>query len=188
MLTGPEGCGRDLLLRVLGLLTAPDAGEVFLDGEATAALSEDARAQLRTRRCGYVFASPFLLPEFSVIENIAMPLFRVCEMEAEQARERAEEMLDFTGLQSAATKRDVSAPDQRRVALARALATRPVALFVEKLDLEQAAADGFRGLLQQAAERFGVAVVVSATSGGPPQAGERFLRLSAGRLAAEVTP
>jgi ABC-type lipoprotein export system ATPase subunit len=188
MLAGPPGCGKNLLLRVLGLLETPDSGEVWFEGQATANLSEETRSQLRTRRCGYVFASPFLLPEFTVIENIAMPLFKICDMETEEARDRSEEMLDFAGLQKVATSRDLPPAVQRRVALARALAARPGALFVEDLPLSEEDAEGFRELLHRAAERFGVAVVSAIRPEGSEREGERRVQLSAGRLASEVTP
>ena len=186
MLAGPAGCGKNLLLRVLGLLEAPDKGEVIFEGEATAGLREEERGQLRSHRCGYVFDSPFLLPAFTVIENIAMPLFKICSMEAEEARDRTEEMLNFAGLQHVATTRDISPAIQQRVALARALAAHPAALFVENLQLDVAGADDFRELLLRAAEKFNVAVIVSLVSPGAARHGERHLHLNEGRLAPEL--
>jgi predicted ABC-type transport system involved in lysophospholipase L1 biosynthesis ATPase subunit len=186
IVAGPAGCGKNLLLRVLGLLEAPDGGEVQFEAARVTLLTEGARADLRARRCGYVFASPFLLPEFTVIENIAMPLFKVCEMGLEQARARAEELLDFAGLQDVATSRDLPAMTQLRVALARALAPYPAAIFVEDLALLCEGADEFRNLLHAAAERYGVAVIASATRDGVARQGERWLELIAGRLASEV--
>ena len=186
MLAGPVGCGKNLLLRVLGLLEAPDKGEVTFEGKPTARLREEERGQLRSRRCGYVFDSPFLLSAFTVIENIAMPLFKVCSMEPDEARDRTEEMLNFTGLQHVATIRDVSLAIQERVALARALASHPAALFVENLALGDPEAEAFRDLLSAAAEKFNVAVVASTVSAGAPRHAERHLHLSEGRLAPEL--
>ena len=186
VLAGPVGCGKNLLLRVLGLLEAPDKGEVTFEGKPTSRLRDEERGQLRSRRCGYVFDSPFLLSAFTVIENIAMPLFKVCSMEPEEARDRTEEMLNFTGLQHVATVRDVSPAIQRRVALARALASHPAALFVENLALGDPEAESFRDLLSQAAEKFNVAVVVSVISAGAPRRAERHLHLSEGRLVPEL--
>ena len=187
MLAGPPGCGKNLLLRVLGLLETPDAGEVLFEGKATSGWNEEARSQARARRCGYVFAAPFLLPEFTVIENIAMPLFKVCEMTVEEARDRAEELLEFAGLQKVATIREISPGTQQYVALARALAARPAALFVEDFAPEQDEARRLRDLLHLAAERYGVAVVCSVPADFPARDGERRLELNEGRLASEVT-
>lgn len=187
LLTGTSDSGKDLLLRVLGLLEVPDAGEVIFEGAATSKLSEEARAQLRDRRCGYVFESPFLLPGFSVIENIAMPLFKVCQMEPDEARTRADEVLDFAGLQHVATATDVPAALQHRVALARALAGRPAVVFVEHLDALIGGGTGeeFRALLQRAAKELGVAVVASCGIEQGAQ-GARRVHLNAGRLAPEL--
>src|SRR5688500_7758933 len=91
LLAGEVGCGKNLLLRLLGLLEAPDSGEVWFEGNPTARMTDDARASLRTRKCGYVFASPFLLSAFTVLENIAMPIFKVCQLNPEEARDRTEE-------------------------------------------------------------------------------------------------
>ena len=95
VLRGPDGCGKNLLLRWLGLLQPPEAGEVLVQGSATRALSEEARAELRTQRFGFVFAAPFLLTSFSVIENVAMPLFKVSQVTPEEARRRTEALLGF---------------------------------------------------------------------------------------------
>src|SRR2546426_697944 len=77
VLHGVEGCGKNLLLRLLGLLETPDSGEVFVRGAPTRALDEAARLELRNRVFGYVFAEPFLLDTFLVAENVAMPLFKI---------------------------------------------------------------------------------------------------------------
>lgn len=188
MLSGASGCGKNLLLRVLGLMELPDRGDVWFEGESVTKLSDEARASLRSRKCGYVFSSPFLLPGFTVIENIAMPLFKVCAMEPDQARERAEEVLSFTGLQEIATGSPVTAAQEHRVALARALAAHPVALFVEDLDTLMPPEDlvGFRDLLHAAAKQFGIAVVCSAADVCAPRRGDRRVGLTLGRVVSEL--
>jgi lipoprotein-releasing system ATP-binding protein len=190
ILSGPLGCGKNLLLRVLGLLESPDSGEVWFEEAATSKLTEEARTALRSKRCGFVFSSPFLLPGFSVIENIAMPLFKVCELEPAQAKERAEEVLNFTGLQEIATGTPETSSQEHRVALARALAGKPAAIFVEDLDGLMPPDDlgAFRDLLHAAAERFDLAVVCTATTASVPRVGERHVGLTAGRLSTELAP
>src|SRR5947208_8510900 len=84
VLCGPEGCGKNLLLRLLGLLEMPDAGRIFLHETSTAELAENVRLDLRNRRFGFVFAEPFLLHTFSVVENVAMPLFKISGTGLEQ--------------------------------------------------------------------------------------------------------
>ena len=97
LLGGAPGGGRELLLRVLGALEKPDRGEVFIEGQPTSGLSEEERAELRGRRCGFVFRAPFLLPAFSVVENLAMPLFRLSHVDAAEARCRTDELLEDRG-------------------------------------------------------------------------------------------
>jgi lipoprotein-releasing system ATP-binding protein len=184
LLAGEVGCGKNLLLRLLGLLEAPDSGEVWFEGNPTARMTDDARASLRTRKCGYVFASPFLLSAFTVLENIAMPIFKVCQLNPEEARDRTEELMDFTGLGDFAAEHEVPPPLQHRVSLARALASQPVALFVENLDtlLPACELEAFRDLLNGAAKRYDLAVVATALPGCAMREEERRIELSAGRL------
>jgi predicted ABC-type transport system involved in lysophospholipase L1 biosynthesis ATPase subunit len=188
MIEGPANSENNLLLRVLGLLEAPDAGEIVFEGQSTAGWTEEQRAELRARRCGYVFASPFLLSKFTVLENIAMPLFKTSNMDVNEVKDRTEDVLDFAGLQKLATTRDIPLAVQQRVALARALAPRPAAVFVEDFAPAQDEAGGFRDLLHQSAERYGLAVVASVLAESAPRVGERRLRLSGGRVASEVMP
>jgi ABC-type lipoprotein export system ATPase subunit len=188
LLTGDTGCGKNLLLRLLGLLDEPDAGEIFFDGNPTASLTQQARANLRTRNCGYVFASPFLLPAFTVLENIAMPIFKICQLNPEQARDRTEDLMQFAGLDAVASVKNVEPRLQYRVSLARALASQPAAIFVENLDtlLAEQDVEEFRGLLHRAALRYDVAIVASASCRCGVRHEERRVAMEAGRLAGSL--
>ncbi len=187
LLVGGEDSGHELLLRVLGLLEVPEAGEVFVEGESVRGLSEDARLKLRERRLGFVFTAPFLLPAFSVIENVAMPLFKISDVEPPEARRRSEALLDFAGLlESTETPCGELAPlAQQRVSLARALVNQPAALLVENLDSALAGDDlrVFSALLRQAALRFGVAVIATASPCLVPEATDRIVEVTDGAVA-----
>ncbi len=188
LLVGEVGCGKNLLLRLLGLLETPDSGEVIFSGQPTAQLTDDARVGLRSHSCGYLFAAPFLLAQFSALENIAMPIFKISQLNPEQVRERTEEVLAFTGLTEFAASKELSPFLQKRVALARGLANEPKAIFVENLD-EMVAGDlDFRELLHAASERFGVAVVAASLPTCDVRMGERRIEVAGGRLACDVTP
>jgi len=189
-LTGEEGCGKNLMLRLLGLLEPPDSGEVYFEGEPTAELTDDARIELRSKRCGYVLSAPFLLAAFNAAENVAMPIFKISQLTPEQARERTEALLRFVGLDGAASERALPPALQYRVALARALANDPVALFVENLDhlLSPDDVPDFRRLLHAAAKELGVAVVLSASPELSPVDGERRFEIADGRIICEVEP
>lgn len=168
------------LLRVLGLLEAPESGEVFLERRNVASLSEPDRDELRNHRCGFLFAAPFLLSAFSLVENVAMPLFKISHFTPEQARERTDMLLDFTGLTAEAQQSidDITPFQQHAVSLARALANDPAILTVERLELEDSAA--FSALLRASCARFGVAVIASVSADFPFEPGDHILAIEAG--------
>lgn len=163
-LRGPAGQGKELLLKVAGLLEQPDSGQVFVDGVCMSDLDETARAELRRRHIAYLFPAPFLLPNFTAIENIVMPMFKLLDSGPAEARRRAEELLAFTGAAEFEEDRagDLSPLDQRRVALARALATEPRVLLAEEpgddLPLDQRRS--YVALLRDACLRWNVTAVV----------------------------
>jgi lipoprotein-releasing system ATP-binding protein len=167
-IVGADAPARSLLLRLAGLLEAPDRGEVLLAGTPTRERSDEARAELRSQQLGFVFRSPFLLPAFSVVENVAMPLFRRSHVDATEAGARTGELLRFVELIELSEERveSLSLAAQHRVSLARALVNRPAVLLVEELDAELAPNDlrTFSALLRDACIRFGVAVVVSGST------------------------
>jgi lipoprotein-releasing system ATP-binding protein len=190
LLTGEVGCGKNLLLRLLGLLERPDSGEVLFEGQPTAQMTDDARVTLRSRKCGYVFASPFLLSNFTVLENIAMPMFKICQMDPAATRDRTEDLMEFTGLGHVATEHQVAPALQFRAAFARALANDPVAIFIENLDtlLPPEELGPFRDLLHRATLRYRVAVVATAMPGCAIHQAERRVCLDQGRVTQEVAP
>lgn len=190
VLRGPAHCGKSLLLRWLGLLQPPQGGEVLVAGSATRCLSEEARAELRTQRFGFVFAAPFLLASFSVIENVAMPLFKVSQVTPEEARRRTETLLEFAGVAEAAELpvEDLSPRAQYQVAVARGLVNEPSFLIVEDLDGTLAGEElhAFMELLHRASERFGTTIIATASLGLPLLWPQRILDIADGAIANDV--
>lgn len=186
LLRGDAESGKNVLLRLLGLLERPDRGEVLLHGVSTGDLDENAHTALRARECGFVFAAPFLLAGFTVIENVAMPLFKVSQVGPEAARRRTVAVLEFVGLAELmeAPVAELPPDAQRRVSLARALVNEPAAIFVEDLDggLDASALSEFTTLLRRACERYDLAVIASASTACPVQAHDRVLELVAGTI------
>jgi len=131
-----RGDGASLLLRVATLLELPDDGVMILAGESVREMEDGIRTTVRGRAFGFVFDAPFLLPELCVAENIAMPLFKVLDLDALEARNRTEAMLRFAALEPLATARagELSLFDQQRVALARAVAHQPALLALDHAD------------------------------------------------------
>jgi ABC-type lipoprotein export system ATPase subunit len=193
LLRGEASSGHELLLRVLGLLELPETGEVFLEGNATRGLTDDARLKLREQRLGFVFTAPFLLPAFTVIENVAMPLFKISEVEPNEARLRSEVLIELVGLAdfSSTPCADLSPLQQHRTALSRALVNEPAAVLIENLDTALADEELrlFAMLLRLAASRLGVAVIATVSPAFAGANGDRVIEVADGfATAPEVLP
>jgi lipoprotein-releasing system ATP-binding protein len=145
-ITGPSGSGKSSLLYLLGLLDRPTEGRILLQGQDTARLPPPELAALRLARLGFVFQFHFLLPEFSALDNVLIPIRRRGALAAEPARARAMMLLDALGLAEAAGKlpEQLSGGMRQRVAIARALANDPLLLMADEptgnLDTKNAAA------------------------------------------------
>jgi ABC-type lipoprotein export system ATPase subunit len=192
LLMGEPGSGRNALLRMLGLLESPAAGEVLFEGHPTATLTERERGEICSERCGFLFAAPFLLQAFSVIENVAMPLFKISHVNPEQARERSERLLDFVGLKGSAQQAasGLTPFQQHAVALARALANEPALITAESLEtaLPPEEIARFTGLLRKASVRFGVTVIASASNDFPSEPADRVIAIAAGGIVRDSLP
>lgn len=155
-LTGPSGSGKSTLLYILGGLDRPDAGEVRVAGISLSGVSDDELARLRNRTIGFVYQFHFLLPEFSALENVLMPLWARGGGRSREDQEWARELLVQVGLSHKfhSLPRELSGGEQQRVAIARALVNRPKVVLADEptgnLDSRNAAAvyDLFRTLHQ----------------------------------------
>lgn len=132
-LVAPSGAGKSTLLHIAGLLEHQDGGEVYVHGQATSALNDDARTRIRRVQIGFVYQAHHLLPEFSAIENVMIPQM-VRGLKKDQAARRAAELLGYLGLKDRLTHRpaELSGGEQQRVAIARAVANAPRILLADE--------------------------------------------------------
>jgi lipoprotein-releasing system ATP-binding protein len=133
-IVGPSGCGKSSLLYLLGLIDRPSSGELLVEGRDAGSLSGDERARLRLERYGFVFQFHFLLPEFTALENVMLPMERLGRLDASAARAHALELLAGMGIGDKfdATPDRLSGGERQRVAIARALANDPALILTDE--------------------------------------------------------
>lgn len=163
-LIGPSGSGKTTLLNLIGLLDEPSGGQLVIEGQETSALSEAALTRLRGRAIGFVFQYHYLLPAFTALENVMMPVLVARGRPDDEMRSSANALLDKMDLTPWRDHlaSDMSGGQQQRVAIARALAMRPVLVLADEPsgNLDTKAADGVFTLLREINETLGTTFLI----------------------------
>ncbi len=163
-IVGPSGSGKSTLLYLLGLLDRQDEGDIHIDGQRLSHATDRQRTDARNRFLGFVFQFHFLLPEFTALENVIMPMLKLGQLQRPEMEARGRELLACVGLEEKATRpaTHLSGGEQQRVAVARSLANDPRLLLADEptgnLDVKNS--DRVFDLLQELAHERGQAILM----------------------------
>lgn len=187
-ISGPSGCGKSTLLNILGLLDTPDSGEYHIDGLLVSGMNGDQRAEIRSRRIGFVFQAFNLLDDESVLDNVALPLKYRGDNKA-QRQARAQECLELVGLGDKAGlfPNQLSGGQQQRVSIARALAADSGIMLVDEPtgNLDSKNGDAVMALLDEL-NKQGTTIILVTHDPRYAQMAHRQIQLLDGRVQSDV--
>lgn len=188
-IVGPSGSGKSTLLNMIGLLDTPTSGQIFLKGIDVSKASPNQRAHLRNKELGFVFQYHHLIPEFSALENVMIPLL-IAGKSKQEARERATQLLDSVDLGDRLNNRpnQLSGGQNQRVAVARALANNPSIVIGDELtgNLDTKTSNLIYELLRELNRKINQTFILVTHDMGLAERTDRILRIVDGRLVCEL--
>lgn len=184
--TGPSGSGKSSLLYLLGLLDLPTVGQVLVDGQDTTGLNSDELAAIRLRKIGFVFQFHFLLPEFTVLHNVMLPMQRLGALGEREMNDRGHALLTELDMADQAKKRpdQLSGGQRQRVAIARALANDPALILADEPtgNLDSKNSEIVQGIFAKLVRDEGRTVIAVTHETGFAAATARNINLVDGRI------
>jgi lipoprotein-releasing system ATP-binding protein len=187
-ITGASGAGKSSLLHLMGALDIPDSGSVLIEGIDLFSLSSKKQAEFRNEKIGFVFQFHHLLPEFTAIENVAMPLW-IGGQEKTPALQKAAEMLEIVGLSARANNKpsELSGGEQQRVAIARAIINKPSVVMADEPtgNLDSANANAIHQLFGQLRKELDQTFILVTHNKALADLADRNLEMLDGRIISE---
>lgn len=184
-IVGPSGAGKSTLLHLIGTLDRPDSGEIILNGTSVTKLSDDRLAEFRNRHVGFIFQFHHLLPEFTAVENVALPAM-IAGKSKKAAMARAAELLDFLKLKERLHHKpsELSGGEQQRVAVARALVNNPQLILADEPsgNLDTANAKKLHQLFFDLRDQFHQTFIIVTHNMELAALSDREIRLQDGRV------
>jgi len=188
-LIGPSGSGKSTLLNLIGLLDQPNAGRIFIEGRETSRLDDAGLTRLRGGSIGFVFQYHYLLPAFTALENVMMPILAARGRPDDEMRETAAALLDKVGLTPWRDHRatDISGGQQQRVAIARALAMNPALVLADEPsgNLDTKSADSVFDVMRNVNETSGTTFLIVTHDPRLAQRCDRIIELVDGRIVSD---
>ena len=184
-IVGASGAGKTTLLQIMGSLMPADSGEVIIDGVSLASLSDDALSEFRNKRIGFIFQSYHLLPEFSAMENVMMPML-ISGVKRRVAEERARELLAMVSMSHRLEHKPsaLSGGEQQRVAIARALVNKPAVVLADEPtgNLDSETRNDIQQLFFELRERTGQTFVIVTHDSALEDGSDRKITMKDGEI------
>lgn len=187
---GQSGSGKSTLLNIIGTLDTPTNGEVFILGKSTKDMTKNQLAELRGKTLGFIFQFHYLLPEFTAIENVLMPLKINGEKITQEKLDRANELMDFVGLQDVKDNlaNNMSGGQQQRVAIARALMNNPEIILADEPtgNLDSDTTETVYELLRDINKKFKTTFIIITHDRRIAEKADRIIEIKDGRINIDI--